>query len=159
MGIAGDWHERLPHFRITPWPSAGNELQSEYFVPRADALAAMRAIAELEPQFRSFLGISEVRTVAADSFWLSPSYQQAIVGLHFTWRKEWAAVQKFLPVLEEALKPFSPRPHWGKLFIMSAERVQGLYPRMADFKALLQRYDPTGKFRNHFLDKYIFGTG
>ena len=34
MGIAGPWHERLPHFKMNYTPSSGEELQSEYFVPR-----------------------------------------------------------------------------------------------------------------------------
>jgi xylitol oxidase len=119
----------------------------------------MHAIIALEPQFGSFLWISEVRTVAADAFWLSPSYQQSIAGLHFSWRKDWPSVQKFLPVLEEALKPFNARPHWGKVFTMSPQRVQGLYPRMADFKDLLHRYDPSGKFRNPFIDYFLYGVG
>lgn len=157
MGIVGPWNERLPHFRIDHTPASGDELQTEYFVPRHHAVAAMRAIAELQPQMESFLWISEIRTVAADNLWMSPSYQQATAGLHFSWRKNWAAVEKFLPILEETLAPFNPRPHWGKLFMMSPSWVQSLYPRMDDFRDLLQRYDPTGKFRNPFLEKYIFG--
>jgi xylitol oxidase len=42
---------------------------------------------------------------------------------------------------------------------MAPSRLRSLYPKMADFRDLLQRYDPTGKFRNPFLDKYIFGAG
>ena len=34
MGVAGPWYQRLPHFRMGFTPSSGNELQSEYFVPR-----------------------------------------------------------------------------------------------------------------------------
>ncbi len=34
MGIAGPWHERLPHFRMDFTPSSGEELQAEYLVPR-----------------------------------------------------------------------------------------------------------------------------
>jgi xylitol oxidase len=159
MGKVGPWNDRLPHFRIDHTPASGDELQTEYFVPRRHAVAAMRAIIDLEPRFRSFLWISEVRTVAADTLWLSPSYRQAVVALHFSWRKNWDAVQDFLPVLEEALAPFDARPHWGKLFMMSPARLQALYPRMADFRELLQRYDPSGKFRNPFLERHIFGTG
>jgi xylitol oxidase len=133
-------------------------LQTEYFVPRAHAVAAMHAIEALQPQMQNFLWISEVRSVAADKLWISPSYEQAVVALHFSWIKDWAALQKFLPILEDSLAPFAARPHWGKLFAMSPARLQSLYPRMADFQALLQRYDPTGKFRNAFLDKYIFGA-
>jgi xylitol oxidase len=159
MGIVGTWNDRLPHFRIDHTPASGNELQTEYFVARPNAVAAMRAVEKLQPRMGEFLWISEVRTVAADTLWMSTAYEQETVGLHFSWRKNWAAVEKFLPILEETLAPFKARPHWGKLFMMSPSLVQSLYPRMGDFQALLQRYDPTGKFRNAFLDKYIFGAG
>jgi alditol oxidase len=62
-----------------------------------------------------------------------------------------------LPVIEEKLDPFDARPHWGKLFIMSHERLTSLYEKMPDFRNLLQGCDPQGKFRNEFLDKHIFG--
>jgi alditol oxidase len=158
MGIPGPWHERLPHFRVDHTPASGNELQTEYFVPRQHAVAAFRAITDLQPQLEPMLLISEVRTIAADRLWMSPSYGQACVGFHFSWKKDWAGVQPLLPILEEQLAPYAARPHWGKLFIMSAARVQALYPRLADFQALLRTYDPQGKFRNAFLDRYIFGA-
>jgi xylitol oxidase len=158
MGIVGPWNERLPHFRIDHTPASGDELQTEYFVARRNAVAAMRAIIGLQPQMQEFLWISEVRTVAADNFWMSPCYHQDVVGLHFSWLRRWEAVQQFLPILENALAPFDARPHWGKIFTMSPARVQSLYPRLNDFRGLLQRYDPTGKFRNPYLDKYIFGV-
>lgn len=157
MGIVGPWNERLPHFRMDHSPSSGNELQTEYFVARKDALAVARIITSFQPQFAHFLRIAEVRTVAADQLWMSPSYERATVGFHFTWHKRWDLLEPFLPLLEEALAPFDARPHWAKMFTMSPQRVQSLYPRLADFRALLQRYDPTGKFRNAYLDKYIFG--
>ena len=37
LGVAGPWHERLPHFKMGFTPSSGEELQSELFVERADA--------------------------------------------------------------------------------------------------------------------------
>ena len=159
MGIVGSWNERLPHFRIDHTPASGDELQTEYFVAREHAVPAMRAIIGLQPQMPEFLWISEVRTVAADKLWMSPAYEQATVGLHFSWRKNWTAAKQFLPTLEATLEPYNARPHWGKLFSLSPALVQSLFPRMADFQALLQRYDPTGKFRNPFLDQYIFGAG
>jgi len=33
--------------------------------------------------------------------------------------------------------------------------VRGLYPRWEDFAALLRWYDPAGKFRNEFTDRYF----
>jgi alditol oxidase len=158
MGIPGVWYERLPHFRIDQTPSSGEELQTEYFVPRQHAVAAFRAITQLHAQIAPLLMISEVRTVAADTLWMSPSYQQASVGLHFTWQKNWEAVRKLLPLIEEQLAPFNARPHWGKLFTMPAARLQSLYEKLPDFQQLLRHYDPQGKFRNAFLDTYIFGA-
>ena len=99
------------------------------------------------------------RTVAADTLWMSPCYQQPCVAIHFTWWKDWGAVGPFLPVLEASLAPFEARPHWGKLFAMPPARVQALYERLPDFRRLAQTYDPQGKFRNAFLDAYIYGPG
>jgi xylitol oxidase len=66
-------------------------------------------------------------------------------------------VRQLLPLIEEGLAPLDARPHWAKLFTMPPERVRSLYTRLPDFQRLLQRYDPQGKFRNSFLDTYIFG--
>jgi alditol oxidase len=159
MGVLGPWHERLPHFRVDHTPASGNELQTEYFVPRAQAVAAMAEIAKLQPLMEPHLWISEVRTVAADSLWMSPCYEEASVGLHFSWKKDWPAVRQLLPIIEEKLAPFQARPHWGKLFTMSPSHLQSLYPRVHDFRELLRKLDPQGKFRNPFIDMYIFGEG
>ena len=158
MGIPGAWHDRLPHFRMEFTPSSGEELQTEYFVPRQNALAALHAVDGVREHIAPLLQISEVRTIAADTLWMSPCYQRASVAIHFTWKKDWEAVKKLLPMIEEQLAPFEARPHWGKLFTMSPSRVQSLYEKMPAFQELLGQYDPDGKFRNAFLDKNIFGT-
>jgi xylitol oxidase len=157
MGVCGPWYERLPHFRMDFTPSSGEELQSEYLVPRQYAFAALQAIYQLREHIAPLLQISEVRTIAADNLWLSPCYKQACVGIHFTWKKDWPAVKQLLPIIEEQLAPLDARPHWGKLFTMSPTRVQSLYEKLPDFQGLLQEYDPQGKFRNAFLDTYIAG--
>ena len=158
MGIRGPWHERLPHFRMDFTPSSGEELQSEYLVPRQHAFAALSAINQLQGHIAPLLQISEVRTIAADNLWMSPCYQQACVSIHFTWKKNWPAVRNVLPLIEDGLAPFDARPHWGKLFTMHPGQVQSLYEKLPAFQKLLQHYDPRGKFRNAFLDKYIFGV-
>ncbi len=158
MGVHGPSHERLPHFRMDYTPSSGEELQSEYLVPRQHAFAAFRAIDQLRDHVAPLLHVSEVRTIAADDLWMSPCYQQACVSIHFTWKKDWHSVRQLLPMLEEQLAPLSARPHWGKLFTLPPARVQALYEKLPDFQRLLQRYDPQGKFRNAFLDTYIFGA-
>jgi xylitol oxidase len=159
MGIPGAWYERLPHFRIEETPSSGEELQSEYFVPRPHAVAALHAVDRLREQIAPLLQISEVRTIAADDLWMSPCYKQACVAIHFTWKKDWPGVSALLPTIEENLAPFDARPHWGKLFTMPPARLRSLYQKLPEFQQLLRTYDPPGKFRNAFLDEYIFGVG
>ena len=66
-------------------------------------------------------------------------------------------MQNLLPLIEEALAPHQARPHWGKLFTMSPARLRSLYKKLPDFQQLIQQYDPHEKFRNTFLDTYIFG--
>lgn len=155
LGVPGPWHTRLPHFRLEFTPSSGEELQSEYFVGRAHARAAIEAVGRLRDRVASVLQISEIRTVAADELWLSPAYRRDSLALHFTWIADTAAVLPVLGALEAALAPFDARPHWGKLFTTAPEVLSGLYPRWADFGALLARRDPTGVFRNDLLNRHF----
>jgi xylitol oxidase len=150
LGVPGPWHKRLPHFQLDYTPSAGRELQSEFLLPRESAVDAIRAIGQLRRLVAPVVQISEFRTVAADELWLSPSYQRDTAGIHFTWIDDMRAVTPALEAVEEALAPFNARPHWGKLFTRP-----GQYERLPDFRALMQHYDPTGKFRNDFLDRYV----
>jgi alditol oxidase len=158
MGIPGPWCERLPHFRMGFTPSAGKELQSEYFVPRRNAIDAILAVERLRDQITPHLLISEIRAIAADNLWLSPCHMQPSVAIHFTWKQEWPSVRKLLPVIEKELAPFGVRPHWGKLFTVSPAQLKSSYPKLPDFLALAQQYDPRGKFRNQFLNTNIFGS-
>jgi xylitol oxidase len=155
MGVPGPWHERLPHFRLEFTPSAGDELQSEYLLPRRFALAALRAIDGIRDRVAPVLQISEIRTVAGDDLWMSPCYGQDTLAIHFTWLNDPQGVIPVLGTIEDRLAPFGARPHWGKLFRTSPETVRGLYDRLPDFQRLLRSHDPAGKFRNEFVDAYI----
>jgi xylitol oxidase len=158
MGVPGPWYERLPHFRMGFTPSAGKELQSEYFVPRRHAVEAILAVERLGARIGPHLLISEIRAIAADDLWLSPCYRQPSVTIHFTWKPDWPAVRALLPVIERELAPFQPRPHWGKLFTLPPADWRAAYERMPDFIRLCNRLDPRGKFRNAFLNTNIFGV-
>lgn len=150
LGQKGPWFDRLPHFRLAFTPSAGAELQSEYLVPRRDAVAAIEALRTLSDRIAGHLLVCEVRTIAADSLWLSAAYGADTVGLHFTWRLDVPAVTVLLPVIEQAL-PASARPHWGKLFALDGAEVAARYPRWVDFAQLRDRLDPQRRFGNAFL--------
>jgi len=154
-GLPGVWHERLPHYAFHDAWAVGNELQSEYFIPRKHAVAAIAAVLALREGLAPVLGRSEIRTVRADDLWLSSAYGQDTVAIHFNWLKDGEGVARVLPVLEAALLPFGARPHLGKLFAMSAAQLAAVHPRWTDFRQLVRQFDPAGKFNNRFLEKYL----
>jgi alditol oxidase len=158
LGVPGPWYERLPHFKLNFIPSSGAEIQTEYFVPREHAYEAILAIEQLRDRITPHLFITELRTIAADNLWLSMAYQRPSLAIHFTWKPEWDAVQQILPLIEEKLAPFNPRPHWAKVFTLPPAKIQQQYPKMPEYQALLNHYDPKGKFRNQFIDTYIFSA-
>jgi xylitol oxidase len=157
-GAEGPWHDRLPHFRADFTPSAGDEIQTEYLLPRDQAVNALAALDDLAPRIAPVLRVCELRTVAADDDWLSPCYGRETAGFHFTWRNDLGAVTALLPAVEDRLAPFGPRPHWGKVFTMPPDRIQPSYPRLEAFRRMMTSYDPDAKFRNSFIDG-IIGTG
>ncbi|HEX4791584.1 MAG TPA: D-arabinono-1,4-lactone oxidase, partial [Actinospica sp.] len=156
LGVPGPWHERLPHFRPEFTPSSGEELQSEFFVARDRAGEALEAVQRLGARVAPVLHISEIRTIAADDLWLSPASGRDSVALHFTWIADRAAVTPVLGAVEAALLPLGARPHWGKVFTGGPAAALTTYPRADEFRQLMERHDPQGKFRNEFV-RGLFG--
>jgi xylitol oxidase len=158
LGVPGPWYERLPHFRINFTPSSGAELQSEYLIPRERGYEAILAVEQLRDHVTPHLFITELRTIEADQLWMSTAYRRPSMAIHFTWKPEWPAVNSVLPMIEAKLAPFDARPHWGKLFTMTASRIKPLYPEMSKYQGLLAHYDAHGKFRNRFVETDIYGV-
>jgi len=157
LGVPGAWSERLSHFRMGFTPSSGEELQSEYLVPRRHAAEAISAVRDLSDGIRPILQVSEIRTVAADGLWMSTAQGRDSVCIHFTWKPERERVEGMLLRLEEALAPFAARPHWGKLFAANASEIAPLYERLPDFARLVEKLDPRGAFRNRWLEERVLG--
>jgi xylitol oxidase len=145
-GVPGAWSDRLPHFRLEFTPSHGEEIQSEFFVDRARAPAAIAALRALGPELHPVLQVSELRAVAADELWLSPQYRRDTLAIHFTWRRDQPAVERAVARVEAALAPLRATPHWGKLFLTPPRP-----DRLPDFCQMTDRLDPRGAFRNPWL--------
>ncbi|SMQ72585.1 xylitol oxidase [Plantibacter sp. VKM Ac-1784] len=152
-GVPGDWWERLPHFRLESTPSNGDEIQTEYFIDRADGPAAITALRVLGDRIAPLLLVTELRTAAPDKLWLSGAYHREMLAVHFTWRNLPEEVRAVLPAIEEALAPFAARPHWGKLNLLTAERIAEVVPRLADARDLFEELDPAGTFSNAHLER------
>jgi xylitol oxidase len=157
LGVPGPWSDRLPHFRMGFTPSSGEELQSEYHLPREHAVAALEALLGLAGAIRPVLQVSELRSVAADRLWMSPQHGRDTLSVHFTWHKDWPAVRRVLAEVEAALAPFAARPHWGKLFLAEAADLAPRYQRLGDFAGLAGRLDPRGVFVNDWLRRHVLG--
>jgi xylitol oxidase len=150
--------DRLPHFRMGFTPSSGQEIQSEYHLPRERAVEAIDALRGMRASMKQLLQVSELRAIAADALWLSPQYRRDTLAMHFTWAPDQAAVERALAEIEAVLMPLGARPHWGKLFLAPAGAFATSYDRLADFSALVQRYDPGGKFDNRWLRAHVLGA-
>ncbi|MFM1967840.1 MAG: hypothetical protein RL590_697 [Actinomycetota bacterium] len=154
LGEPGFWHERLSHFKLDFTPSVGEEIQTEFFVDRNDAAAAIEAVSKLGAEISPLLWITELRTITADDLWLSGAYQRDTLAIHFTWKKD-DAIYSVIEKVEAALRPFNYRPHWGKVFTADAQYLKSVYPKMSEFKALVEALDPTKKFENSFTRKVL----
>lgn len=157
LGEPGPWCDRLPHFKVEGITDIGNEMQAEYMVDRQHAVAAIRALKDLSEVVRPFILAAEFRSVAPDDLWMSSAYQRETICLHYATIADPGVPNEMLPAVERALEPFAPRPHWGKLFVATAEELAPRYPKINDFRDLAKRLDPNGKFRNAFLDQHVFG--
>ena len=156
FGLPGPWFERLPHFKLDFTPSFGDELQTEYFIDRKDAPAALNAIYKIRKELSELIMVCEMRTVAQDENWLSEAYGRETFVFHFTWRPNIPAVEKLLLKIEASLEPFMARPHWGKVFTNTAFDFSSLYPKFNSFLTYRSTYDPSRKFVNKLLETWGF---
>jgi L-gulonolactone oxidase len=63
----------------------------------------------------------------------------------------------YFRAVERIASEVGGRPHWGKLHFLDAAALRDRYPRFDEFVALRDKLDPTGVFRNAYLDR-VLGT-
>jgi alditol oxidase len=158
FGVAGPWSERLCHMRPEFEPSPREQIQSEYILPRAQAVAAITRLRAIAGRIDALLGITEIRSTTGDAAWLSPAHGRDSVALHFTWKQEPQAVDALTQEIEEMLISLGGRPHWGKLMPAPARSLAPLYPKWEAFRSLVRAYDASGKFDNAFLAHHLWGA-
>lgn len=125
--------------------------EMEYHLPVAEALPALGEVVRRVERDRPevFFPI-EVRQTAGDDGWISPfgDGPRISIAVHVWHRDDHAFLYD---LLEPLFLAAGGRPHWGKLHSLSYDRLAALYPRFADFAALRESWDPTGKFLNDHL--------
>ena len=138
-------HESFPSPRVVRF----NEM--EYAVPFERAKDCLRELVETIRKKRINTGFPiEFRTVAADDVWLSPFYRRAsaTIAVHQYHRVD---TTELFTVCEAIFRKYEGRPHWGKRHTRTAEELESLYPKFADFLALRRKVDPGNKFLNAYL--------
>ena len=124
----------------------------EYFVhlDRAkDATAAMRELM-LASQPGAVFPL-ELRTVAADTAYLSPQYGMPTLVLSVSGQPGtdyWDYLRSVDALLGDE---FGARVHWGKLHFLTPEQLHARYPMAQAFIDMRRRLDPEGVFLNDHL--------
>lgn len=137
-------------YRVFPQAFDLEFYELEYFVPftvALDAVDAVRRVILAHPEQRFPL---EVRTIHQEAGWLSPMYGSDAVSLSVSGVPD-TDYEPFLRAVDAALRPFSARPHWGKLHFFDAGRLAQVYPAYQQFVDLRRRLDPDDVFLNDHL--------
>ncbi len=150
-------HERMGRsYQIYPMVYDPNFHEVEYFLPLErwrDILIEMRRLM-LRWDPLSIYPL-EIRLVAAEDAWMSPNYQRDNLVVSISGQPG-ADYWPYLRACDSLFAEFGGRPHWGKLHLMTADRVARLFPRYEDFLEVRRRFDPNGTFLNDHL-RPLFG--
>jgi FAD/FMN-containing dehydrogenase len=143
-------------FKIFASPRLVRFYEMEHSIP-ADALPnALRDIRSMIERKGYLLNFPvEVRFTGKDDVPLSTSYgrESAYIAVHVFKGMEY---QPFFRDVEDILRGYDARPHWGKIHHRNSEELAGLYPRFSDFLSMRDRLDPNRVFQNDYT-KQVFG--
>jgi L-gulonolactone oxidase len=143
-------------FKIFASPRIVRFYEMEHALP-VDAVApAVRDIRSMVERKGYLLNFPiEVRFTKGDDVPLSTAYgrDSAYIAVHVYKGME---CEPFFHDVEDILRGYNARPHWGKVHYREAEELSSLYPRWDEFIALRNRLDPQRTFANAYTDT-VFG--
>jgi FAD-linked oxidoreductase len=98
----------------------------------------------------------EVRASAADDIPLSTAYgrESGWIAVH---QYVGAPYEAYFQGVEQIMNDYAGRPHWGKMHFQSSLTLAHRYPEWQTFRSMRSRLDPTGTFRNAYVDR-VLGT-
>lgn len=154
----GMWNEKIYHFKPElPPSSAGDEIQSEFFVEKDHFLDALLDLYHEGHLFRDYVQITEIRGVQMDFIPLSPFKHRNSFGIHFTWKHDFENVYKAAKEVQRILKPYDYRVHYGKFF--HPEPDNGLFKSfnhdLGELRQLIQNQG-NSKFINCFAERVLY---
>ena len=129
--------------------------EMEYGVPLEHGPEAARRVIEWvrTSRYPVFFPI-EMRVAAGDDALLSPSHERdtAYIAVHQYRGMEW---RPYFEAVEEIMREYGGRPHWGKRHFQTAETLGPLYPRWDDFQAARDELDPGRVFTNEYAARVL----
>jgi L-gulono-1,4-lactone dehydrogenase len=136
--------------RIVRFYEMEHALPVEALVP---ALKEIRAMVDRKGYLLNFP--VEVRFTKGDDVPLSTAYgrDSAYIAVHVYKGME---CEPFFRDVEDILRAYNARPHWGKMHYRDAEELSKLYPRWDEFITLRNQLDPQRTFSNAYSDT-VFG--
>jgi FAD/FMN-containing dehydrogenase len=144
-------------YKIFASPRLVKFYEMEHALPAASLAPALREIRAMVEKKGYLLNFPvEVRFTAPDDVPLSTGYQResAYIAVHVYKGMEYGP---FFKDVEEILRRYDARPHWGKVHHREKEELSTLYPRFNDFLAMRDRLDPQRTFSNRYTER-IFGA-
>jgi len=136
--------------RIVRFYEMEHALPIEALVP---ALKESRAMGDRKGYLLNFP--VEVRFTKGDDVPLSTAYgrDSAYIAVHVYKGME---CEPFFRDVEDILRAYDARPHWGKMHYREADELSKLYPRWDEFIILRNQLDPQRTFSNAYSDT-VFG--
>lgn len=140
---------------IYPIEYVPNFHELEYAVPVAAGKDAVKAVRKLMlEKHPTCIYPIEYRFTAGDDAWLSPFHEQDSVTVSVS-GEPGTDYWNYLRDVDDILRSFGSRPHWGKLHFLSRNDVTMLYPKAEEFRALRRKLDPEGFFLNDHLAQML----
>jgi L-gulono-1,4-lactone dehydrogenase len=129
--------------------------EMEYGVPREHGPEAARRVVEWvrTNRYPVFFPI-EMRVAAGDDALLSPSHERntAYIAVHQYRGMEW---RPYFEAVEEIMRDYGGRPHWGKRHFQTAEILAPLYPEWGRFQGVRDELDPNRVFTNEYAARVL----
>jgi FAD-linked oxidoreductase len=129
--------------------------EMEYAVPREVGLGALREVRALIDRSDWLISFPvEIRFAPGDAVPLSAAQERDTVYLAFHTNPQTDHTDYFAGV-EQVLRGYDGRPHWGKLHTRTAADLAPAYPRWAEFLVMRDRLDPDRVFANPYLERVL----
>ena len=143
-------------FKIFASPRIVRFYEMEHALPVEALVPALKEICAMVDRKGYLLNFPvEVRFTKGDDVPLSTAYgrDSVYIAVHVYKGME---CEPFFRDVEDILREYDARPHWGKMHYRDAEELSKLYPRWDEFIALRNQLDPQRTFSNSYSDT-VFG--